>query len=151
DWDRAARRIAGGLRALGVGAGDRVCILANTRPEWLHCDIGILMAGAATVPIYQSNLPAECEYIVNDCWAKVVFAENPLQVEKLVGERAKLKGVTRVIYFDDLAQLDKPDYKGRIEIKMAEAAGGESAWLESLTDLMARGDAWLASDAEALE
>src|SRR5689334_18274050 len=66
DWDRAAREVAGGLRALGVGQGERSCIIGDTRPEWLHADIGIAMAGGVTVPIYQSNLPHECEYIIND-------------------------------------------------------------------------------------
>ena len=58
EWDKASREIAGGLLALGVGKGERSCVLANTRPEWLYCDIGILMAGGVTVPIYQSNLAA---------------------------------------------------------------------------------------------
>src|SRR5262245_19401003 len=82
DWDQASRKIAAGLTALGVGVGDRVCLLGNSRPEWVHCDIGVLMAGGIAVPIYQSNVPHECEYIINDSGAKVVMAENPLQLEK---------------------------------------------------------------------
>jgi len=77
EWDKQAREIAGGLLSLGVGKGERSCVLANTRPEWLYCDIGILMSGGVTVPIYQSNLAHECEYIINDSGAKVVFVENP--------------------------------------------------------------------------
>jgi long-subunit acyl-CoA synthetase (AMP-forming) len=77
DWDKQSREIAAGLIALGVGKGERSCVLANTRPEWLYVDIGILMAGGVTVPIYQSNLAHECEYIINDSGAKVVFVENP--------------------------------------------------------------------------
>jgi long-chain acyl-CoA synthetase len=145
DWDRAAREIAAGLRALGVGRGDRVCLLANTRPEWVYTDVGILMAGAVTVPIYQSNLPHECEYIVNDAGAKVVFAEDPVQVEKLVAQRDKLGRVTQVVYFDGVSRLPKPDAKGRVEVTLEsvvpEAARG---WLLSLTALRERGRAWLA-------
>lgn len=74
------RAIAGGLISLGVKAGDRVAILANTRREWLFTDVGIVMSGAVTVPIYQSNLPHECEYILNDAGVEVVFVENPLQL-----------------------------------------------------------------------
>src|ERR1700757_599584 len=55
EWDKQSREIAAGLLALGVGKGERSCVLANTRPEWLYCDIGILMSGGVTVPIYQSN------------------------------------------------------------------------------------------------
>ena len=32
DWDRASREIAAGLVALGAAPGDRVCMLANSRP-----------------------------------------------------------------------------------------------------------------------
>ena len=49
------------------------------------------MAGGVTVPIYQSNLPHECEYIINDSGAKVVFVENPAQLAKLMAERDKLE------------------------------------------------------------
>src|SRR5262249_44664090 len=44
DWDKAAREVAAGLIGLGLALEDRVAILGNTRPEWLHCDLGILLA-----------------------------------------------------------------------------------------------------------
>src|SRR5690348_1806277 len=46
----AAREIARGLISLGVERGDRVAILANTRPEWTLADAGVMCAGAATAP-----------------------------------------------------------------------------------------------------
>ena len=85
-WEQAAREVAAGLAALGIGRGDRVCLLASTRAEWVFCDVGILLAGAATVPIYQSNTPEQCEYIVRDSGAKVVIAEDPAQLDKLLGQ-----------------------------------------------------------------
>jgi long-chain acyl-CoA synthetase len=83
DWHQASLEIAAGLAALGIAKGDRVCLLANTRPEWFMCDIGVLMAGAATVPIYQSNTPEQCQYIVDDSGARVVIAENAAQAAKV--------------------------------------------------------------------
>src|SRR5687768_9830026 len=65
-WASAAREIAGGLIELGVAPGDRVAILAATRREWVMCDVGVLTAGAVVVPIYASNLPDQCEYILQD-------------------------------------------------------------------------------------
>ncbi len=156
DWDRASREIAGGLRSLGVVTGDRVCILANTRPEWLECDVGILMAGAITVPIYQSNVPHECEYIINDAGAKLVFIEDPLQLEKLYTERDQLKDVVRVVYYSAESRLEKPDAKGRIKVTMGDvipAARKEADkdWIMSLADLQAAGKAWLGQNAGALD
>jgi long-chain acyl-CoA synthetase len=150
DWDAASREIAAGLISLGVGHTERACILANTRAEWMYCDVGILMAGAVTVPIYQSNLPHECEYIINDSGAKVVFAENPHQLEKLVSVRDKLKGVVRVIYFDDKVKLEKPDAKGRIELSLGDV-GSDKDWVMSLVELRAAGKKWLGENAGEME
>src|ERR1044072_6225027 len=42
-----------GLMDLGIEKGDKVSILANTRPEWTYFDFAALSAGATVVPIYQ--------------------------------------------------------------------------------------------------
>ena len=152
DWDRASREIAGGLRALGFQLTDRACLLANTRPEWVYCDIGILMAGGITVPIYQSNVPHECEYIINDCGAKIVFAENPAQLEKLFAERAKLSNVAKVVYFDAVAKLEKPDAKGRTQLSLDEVVpAADKSWVISLEQLRAEGVKWLGAHPGELE
>ncbi|HEX6836527.1 MAG TPA: AMP-binding protein, partial [Polyangia bacterium] len=152
DWDKASREIAGGLIALGVGKGERSCILATTRPEWLYCDIGILMAGGVTVPIYQSNLPHECEYIINDSGAKIVFVENPQQLAKVMAERDKMSGVVKVVYFDASCKLEKPDAQGRTELKLEDVTQpGDKAWLMSLGELRVEGDKWLGAHAGELE
>jgi long-chain acyl-CoA synthetase len=41
-----------GLIDLGIEPGERVCILANTRPEWSYADLAATAAGAVVVPIY---------------------------------------------------------------------------------------------------
>jgi long-chain acyl-CoA synthetase len=151
DWDRASREIAAGLRSLGISAGDRACLLANSRPEWVECDVGILMAAAATVPIYQSNLPHECEYIISDSGAKVVFAEDPLQVQKLMGERHKLGHVVKVVYFDPSAKLGKPDKEGRTALSIDDVAGDAKDWVMSLAALREAGQAWLKANPGGLE
>ncbi len=90
DLDRAAREIAGGLRALGLELGDRVSLLGNTRWEWIACDVGILMAGGVTVPIYQSNTPEQVDYVVKDSGSKVVIVEDAAQLAKVSHERTVL-------------------------------------------------------------
>jgi long-chain acyl-CoA synthetase len=148
DWDTASREIAGGLRALGIGHGDRVCLLANTRPEWVESDVGILLAGGVTVPIYQSNTPRECEYIITDCKAKVVIAEDPHQLEKLLHPevRPRLGEVVKVVLFSDEAVLEKPDHKKRSRIGLDEvlpAGHADRGWVVSLADLRKSGREWL--------
>ena len=152
EWDKCSREVAAGLLSLGVGKGERSCVLANTRPEWLYCDIGIVMAGGVTVPIYQSNLADECEYIINDSGAKVVFVENPQQLQKLMAQRDKLARVVKVVYFDPVAKLDKPDAEGRSELKLTDVTKpGDAPWLMSLGELRVEGEKWLGKNAGELE
>ena len=72
----AAREIAGGLIALGVEPGDRVAILGGTRPEWTVADCGALCAGATVVPVYHTNSPEECAYVLAHSGARVLICED---------------------------------------------------------------------------
>ena len=58
------REVALGLIDLGIEPGDKISILAHTRPEWTHACFGILTAGATLVTIYQTNSPEECQYVL---------------------------------------------------------------------------------------
>ena len=102
--DRAAREIAGGLRSLGLGLGDRVALLANTRWEWIAADVGILLAGGVTVPIYQSSMPDQVDYIVEDSGAKLVVVEDPAQHAK-VGKARTILMTGRVDGVTGLGEL----------------------------------------------
>ena len=77
--------IAASLIALGAKNGDRIVILSNTRPEWLMIDLAIMSIGCVTVPIYQSSLPEEVEFIINDSQPTLLILENALQVKKILG------------------------------------------------------------------
>ena len=77
------RSLSLGLIDLGVATGDKVSILANTRPEWTYADFAALSAGATVVPIYQTNSPEECQYVLENSDAKVVVVEDDEQLEKI--------------------------------------------------------------------
>jgi long-chain acyl-CoA synthetase len=85
----AADEIANGLAALGVQAGDRVAILAGTRAEWTLADLGTLWAGATVVPIYNTNSPEECEYVLAHSASRVVLCEDAAQMEKIDSVRER--------------------------------------------------------------
>ncbi len=98
------RRIALGLRDLGLARGDRVAILSENRPEWALADWGCLTGGLTDVPIYPT-LPAEqLPYILNDSGATAVFVSNATQAEKLASVRAQVPGLRHVIAFDEGAR-----------------------------------------------
>ena len=58
--------IARGLIDLGLEPGERVSLLADTRPEWTFCSFAISGAGGVVVPIYPTNSPKECEWVAGD-------------------------------------------------------------------------------------
>ena len=106
------RRLSLGLMELGIEKGDKVSILANTCAEWTYFDFAALTAGATVVPIYQTNSPEECRYVLENSDAKAVFVEDDEQMEKIRQVRdsaPKLEHVVRMtgssddaISFDDL-------------------------------------------------
>jgi long-chain acyl-CoA synthetase len=91
------RSLSLGLIDLGVAKGDKVSILANTRAEWTYFDFAALSAGAVVVPIYQTNSPEECQYVLENSDAKVVVVEDDEQMEKIRAVRDQLPLLEQVV------------------------------------------------------
>ncbi len=69
------RAVAKGLLASGVGPGDRVGVIGDTRIEWSIMDFAILAAGAVTVPIYPSSSDSQLAWIIADAGIRLVAVE----------------------------------------------------------------------------
>ena len=93
----ATSEIARGLAAIGISTGNRVAILASTRSEWTLADVGCLLAGAVVVPIYYTNSPEECEYVLAHSGACAVICEDPLQLAKVDAVAERCPGLERRI------------------------------------------------------
>ena len=91
------RRLSLGLIDLGVEKGDKVAILSNTRPEWTYYDFAALTAGAIAVPIYQTNSPEECQYVLHHSDARAVIVEDEGQLEKIRQVRDRCPKLEHVI------------------------------------------------------
>jgi long-chain acyl-CoA synthetase len=91
------RRLALGLLELGIEKGDKVSILANTRPEWTYFDFAALSVGAVVVPIYQTNSPEECQYVIENSDAKAVIVEDSEQLAKIAEIRDRVPKLEHVI------------------------------------------------------
>jgi long-chain acyl-CoA synthetase len=121
--EETVRPLALGLVGLGVEKGDKVSILGNTRPEWSYCDFAALSIGAVVVPIYQTNSPEECQYVLENSDAKVVLVEDDEQLDKIRQIRDRLPMLEHVIRMtgssDDAISLE--DLAGR-------AGGGAVEW-----------------------
>src|SRR4051812_31949903 len=92
-----AQSLALGLIELGIEKGDKVSILANTRPEWTYFDFAALSVGATVVPIYQTNSPEECQYVIENSDAKAVIVEDSEQLAKIDEIRDRVPKLEQVI------------------------------------------------------
>ena len=68
-----ADRIAGGLRKLGVGQGDSVCILMRNDIAFIEAAYGAMRLGAYGVPVNWHFKPEEINYILKDSGTPVLI------------------------------------------------------------------------------
>jgi long-chain acyl-CoA synthetase len=121
------RPLALGLVELGVKKGDRVSILGNTRPEWTYFDFAALSIGATVVPIYQTNSPEECRYVLENSDAKIVIVEDDEQLEKIRKVRDQLPQLEQVV-----RMTGSSEDALSMEDLAAKGASGDGARWESL-------------------
>ncbi len=140
--------IALGLLDLGIQPGERVCILAGTRPEWTYADLAITAAGAVVVPVYQTNSPEECHWVISDSGACAIVCENAEQLTKVAAVRDRLPELRTVVVID-------ADGSGSEENTTTEASttadGDRAHSIEAipLAQLRARGRGRAHADGEA--
>jgi long-chain acyl-CoA synthetase len=125
------REIGLGLIDLGIEAGDRVCILCTTRPEWTYADFAISSAGAIVVPIYPTNSPEECEWVAGNSDARAIVCENAAQVAKIVRVRERLPDLRAIVVIDP--EGDIADAVPLAEVRERGRAGDASE-LDARTD-----------------
>jgi len=118
------KSVSKSLMALGVNHGDNVNILSYTCYKWVLTDLGNMSVGVGTVGIYQSNLPQDCQYIINHSDAVLVFAEDQAQLDKLLEIRAQIPNVRKVILFNG---------------EVAGDAGRKDEWIITYDAFMALG------------
>ena len=103
------RDLSLGLTSLGVGAGDRVALLSESRPEWVIADLAILTGGAVTVPIYPNLPAAQVGYILRDADARMVIAADETQAAKVREVWTDLTDLRRLIVLDADDQVPHSD------------------------------------------
>jgi long-chain acyl-CoA synthetase len=116
------RDLSFGLGALGIAPGDRVAILAESRPDWLMTDLAILCQGAVTVPIYPTLSAGQARYILNDSAAKAAIVSTREQLTKVQQVRHELPSLGAVILMDGWTAADSPSV---MSLDMLAASGHE--------------------------
>lgn len=116
------RRIANGLAALGVKAGDRIAIISENRPEWSLTDIAILSLRAVNVPIYTTQAVEQIRYILEDSGAKMLFVSGKKLFKHAEAAIQTVERIERLVFFDAEDEMERDPRSMTLED--VEAAGG---------------------------
>ena len=100
-WVYAAARQ---LQAWGVQKGDRVILLSENRPEWAVTDFASLLLGAVDVPIYATQTPEQCQFVLQNSEAKIAFVSTRQQYEKIAGIRAQT-AIEYIVLMDEAPEI----------------------------------------------
>jgi len=107
--DRVARTAAG-LRALGVGPGDRVVLMMRNIPEFHVIDLATVFCGATPVSIYNSSSPEQVAYLAGHCGATVAVVEDLGFAERFLAVRDELDAIGPIVVLSQVA--DAPSDSG---------------------------------------
>jgi long-chain acyl-CoA synthetase len=136
-WDEYYHRVRAvglALADLGCRRGDVVAILAENRPEWVYADLGAQCVGMIGCGIYPTSPPEQVEHVMADSGARILFVENDEQLDKALAIRFRCRALRWIVVMDlkGLRNFSDPQ-------------------ILSFADLMARGEALTANQAEHFE
>ena len=108
EFAERAGRLGGGLRALGVEAGDRVAFLSSNCHRLLEAYYGVLETGAVLLPLNIRLVAQELAYILNDSEAKVLFFESQF-LPLVEGFRKAASSLKAFVLLDAVPQAEWPE------------------------------------------
>lgn len=100
DYQARVHDFALGMTALGLSAGDVVGIIGDNRPDWVAAEIAAHAIRGMSLGIYRDALEEEVGYLLNYGAAKIVFAEDEEQVDKLLGLGERAPHLKHIVYSD---------------------------------------------------
>ena len=138
DYQTRVHDFALGMVELGLGRDDVIGIIGDNRPDWVAAEIATHAIGALSLGLYRDVLDEEAAYLLNYGEARLVFAEDEEQVDKLLTLADRVPNLKHIVYsdprgmrkYDDprLMEADKLAAMGR------ERAAREPGFYDRLTD-----------------
>ncbi|HEX3906991.1 MAG TPA: AMP-dependent synthetase/ligase [Mycobacteriales bacterium] len=101
-------RVAAGLRAAGVSAGERVVLMLRNRPEFHLADLAVLALRATPISVYNSSSPEQLEYLIGHCKATVVVTEDGDFAERVFAAVPNLPALKTLVVVGDAPDGTRP-------------------------------------------
>lgn len=108
------RRLAGGLKSLGIGRGDHVVVSLSNSPEVFACFGAIWRLGAVIVPIMFLLAEDETRYILDHSDARAVITSVDL-LEKIEKAAAGIDRIQHIIVLGGEDRGNQVDFHGLVE------------------------------------
>ena len=138
DYQSRVHDFALGLVELGLGRGDVIGIIGDNRPDWVAAEIASHAIGAMSLGLYRDVLDEEAAYLLNYGEARLVFAEDEEQVDKLLSLADRAPHLKHIVYSDPrgLRKYDDPRLipADKLAAMGRERAGREAGLYDRLID-----------------
>src|SRR6516165_12657785 len=122
---RGVRRLALGLRSLGIVRGERVGLVSENRPEWVIADLAIMSAGAVTVPAYVTHTIDDHRHVLSNSGARAVIVSKPPLSARVLAAANQVSTIHTVVTIEQAAgQASEVDIRPWAELL---ERGGEMA------------------------
>jgi long-chain acyl-CoA synthetase len=136
DYEARVRDFALGLVELGLGRGDVIGIIGDNRPDWVAAEVATHAMGALSLGLYRDVLDEEAAYLLNYGEAKLVFAEDEEQVDKLLTLADRVPKLKHIVYSDPRGMRKYDDPRLMQADKLAEMGRGRAKREGDLYDRM---------------
>ncbi len=136
DYHSRVKDFALGMMELGIGQGDVIGIIGDNRPDWVSAEIAAHAIGGMSLGLYRDVLDEEAAYLLNYGEAKIVFAEDEEQVDKLLTLADRVPALKHIIYSDPRGMRKYDDPRLLEADKLAQMGRDRAAKEPALYDQM---------------
>ncbi|UFZ04333.1 long-chain fatty acid--CoA ligase [Bradyrhizobium ontarionense] len=136
DYQARVRDFALGMVELGLGKDDVIGIIGDNRPDWVAAEIATHAIRGLSLGLYRDVLDEEAAYLLNYGEARLVFAEDEEQVDKLLNLADRAPALKHIIYSDPRGMRKYDDPRLMPADRLAELGRNRAAREPDLYDCM---------------
>jgi len=132
EMKRAADELALGLRTMGLERGDRVGFFMNSDLFFSMADLGCLIGGLVSVPLYTTYATENLVYVTKHAEASAMIVSNPDMLRELAGWIGETPGVKLVVLAEgESGDVSLPEGVRLLTLDTVRAEGRARAERES--------------------
>ncbi|MGJ4972069.1 MULTISPECIES: long-chain fatty acid--CoA ligase [unclassified Bradyrhizobium] len=136
DYQARVCDFALGMVELGLGKDDVIGIIGDNRPDWVAAEVATHAIRAMSLGLYRDVLDDEAAYLLNYGEARLVFAEDEEQVDKLLNLAERVPALKHIVYSDPRGMRKYDDPRLLPADKLAELGRNRAAREPDLYDRM---------------